>query len=318
MKEFNRMSDEEKESYMEKVIKYDEEVIPRLLRKTEAWIDSDLKEYYAGVELLTAWRKFSPMVDTLRTLNPNKYIVSLAKYIKNVRENSPLGQMRTISADDKRKFYSTVTKEEGLDEDGIRTSGSHIGKAEESWLDIDGRLPKELSQYKHLLSVHTQRETEALSDLYSAFTFNSEMAKNLALQGASKEEIASYSKAAVDAQNQISDLWEKVDAEKLVIEQNLQKGTSIAEANPANVIDPIVVTGKSRGAYTKDEIDRMINKVFATECRIARIEANQKYISRDDMKLTARTIAQKKLRIHELEAWGVTVDEKYKSGLNEE
>lgn len=315
MKEFIKMSQEEQNAYMKTLEKYDDEIIPRLMRKTEAWTASDLKEYYDGVNILTAWRKYSPQVDTLRTLNPRKYIVSLSKYIKVVRENSPLGKMKTIEANDARKFYATVTKEGEPDENGIVNSPSVNGKAENSWLDVNGRLPKELSVYKSLLSPQTQKETDKLTDLYSAFTYNSDMAKNLALNGASKEEIAPYSQKAVEAQNSISDLWEKVDAEKILIEQNMQKGKPAAEVNPANVIDPIIVPTKSPGAYTKEDIDKMMNPVFATECRIARIEANQKYISRADMKDTPKSIAQKKLRIAELEAWGVAVDEKYKVGL---
>lgn len=316
MKEFIRMTPNEQTAYMEKIDKFAEETLPRLITKTEAWLEQDLKEYYAGVELLNAWRKYTTKVQQLRSWNPRTYITTLQRYIEQVRQSSELGKLRTISANDTRKFYANVPHEQGPDQYGISGSYTPSGNVEQTWHTVDGRLPKDLSAYKHLLSPRTRQETEKFRDLYSKLTFNSEMAKTLAQKEAPKNEIAPYAQRAVEAENAIADIWEKVDIERAEIEKklNIDKDSDTPETSQGT--DPIIVPGKPKGSYTKDEIERMTDKVFATECRIARVDANQKYISRTDTKNTAKNIRQKKLRIQELEDWGIEVDEKYKEGLD--
>lgn len=316
MKEFIRMSPTEKMEYMEKIDHFAEEVLPRLLARTEVWTSLDLKDYYDGVELLTAWRRYAPQVDTFRTLSPKKYITSLQRYVEQVRNNSELGQMKTISASDKRRFYANVHKESEPDENGIIDKTPIVGKVEDTWKLVDGRLPKELALYKHLLSPRMQQESTRLPELYSEFSYASDTAKELALKGEPKEKIAVYTQRAIAAQNAISDIWEKIDIEKFAIEKEAAEGKK-PEPKTTDNVDPIVVPGKSKGSYTRQEIEQMKDPVFQTECRLARIEANQKYISREDVNLTPKNIEKRRMRIQELEEWGISVDKKYKQGLYE-
>lgn len=317
MKEFTRMTPQEQTLHIEKVDKFADGAMLRLLAKTEAWTDQDLKEYYDGVELLRAWRKYDPAIQQFRSLNPKTYITSLSRYINKVRENSPLGKMRTISANDKRLFYANVPKEQSPDKYGISPEYQKGGPVDQTWLDVEGRLPKELAAYKHLLSTRMQKESEKFPDLYSEFTYASEMAKNLAEKGSTKEDIATYTQRAVAAQNEISDLWEKIDIEKSGIEKKLREGETVNPNETADDYDPIIIPGKTKGSYTKKEIDQMKDPVFRTECRMARIDANLKYISRTDVDNTAKNRKKKRLRIEELEAWDIPVEEKYKTPLEE-
>lgn len=314
MKEFIRMSEKEKMEYMEKLDRFAEEVLPNLLVRTDVWTSLNLKEYYDGVELLTAWRKYSPQVDTFKTLSPQKYIASLQRYIDMVRSNSELGKMRTISSNDKRRFYANVHKENAPDENGLSMGEKVVGEVEDLWKPVNGRLPKELSKYIHLLSPRMQHESKRFPELYSELSYASDTAKEMALKGMPDSEVAVYTKRAVTAQNEISDLWEKIDEEKISIERKIQQGEKVKPVQSIDY-DPVIVPGKSKGSYTKDEIDRMTDPVFQTECRLSRIEANQKYISREDVTLTPKNIEKRRTRIAELEAWGVPVDDKYRIGL---
>ena len=91
-----------------------------------------------------------------------------------------------------------------------------------------------------------------------------------------------------------------------VIKQHLLNNEDIAEELKAESEKLNRVEVKSPGAYTKEEIDAMDDEEMKQNCRTARIEANKKYVRRDDVQMTDERKMEMMLRIAELVAWGET------------
>jgi hypothetical protein len=114
-----------------------------------------------------------------------------------------------------------------------------------------------------------------------------EQLKRLDAEGAAPETVQPVTKALVAQEDRIQDFYDRV-------EQYLTGRGKGAE-------NPPPPKEKPSGRYTKESIDAMTDPVFAALCKEKRIEANLKYLKREDISKPM----EKGLRQRELEEWGI-------------
>lgn len=291
------MNDDEKREYAARV-ETTHDRLSELTNRLRVWEESDLKEYHEGCDLCCAFQNYISSVEMARRSPGMKYVSVIHRYLSAIREKSELGQMKSIPADHPQKQFFAHVPTAKTDADGNEVTPASDKTPEDHITELDGRRPDHLDQYVRLLSPELQKalydpET-GLKNLYLIRAYNRNMAVTADKQGQSAEFIAPYTERTVEAEKAIRLLWARVDAEYEALEQS---GDNEPEPDGKTAAD-------AKKPLTKAEIDAMPDGEEKGMARAKRIESNRKYISRTDVKMTDKRIAELELRKRELEEWG--------------
>lgn len=299
LKSFKRMNEDEKLEYLAQVDKWTSETYPYLASLDDGWKETDMKDFDEGLKLATALQKAVPFVEQAHRYDIKRRLEKLNKILSEVRVKSGMAALRTRPASDVRRFTAVVPSEPKHDEEG-----KAIPRAPFKMPEVDGRTPEHLSQYIHLLPADLQKEAKNIDAKYAQLAHWRGRAEYAATDPrANKAIISNLAKKVVKIEGSILNFWHRVDLEYARATGKAVDEDIAAElkAESEKLNKPEV---KSAGAYTKEEIDDMDDEEMKQTCRTARIEANKKYLRRDDIQMTDERKEDFALRISELIQWG--------------
>lgn len=305
LKSYKRMNNEEQVEYLANVEKWTEETYPRLAALDDSWKEADVKDFDEGLKLATALQKAQGFISTHQRYDVKKRLEVLRKLLTEVRVKSGLAKVGPRPASDKRKFTAVVPGPPKVNEEGIEMPRKPFEMPE-----VSDRRPEHISEYIHLLPEDLRNEAKEISGLYDQLAHWRSRAEYLAVDPrADRQMVARAAKNTVKYETMILNFWQRVD---LAWEKEI-KGKTDAELmeeltrEAAQLAKPEV---KSAGEYTKAEIDAMEDEEMAENCKKARIEANKKYLRRDDTQMNDERKAQMQLRAKELVDWGLQLSMK--------
>ena len=176
--------------------------------------------------------------------------------------------------------------------------------------EVSDRRPEHISQYIHLLPENLRNESKDIAGLYDQLAHWRSRAEYLALDPrADRHMVSRAAKNTVKYESMILNFWQRVDLEYAKAVKGKEEAELMAElAREAEMLAKPEV--KSAGEYTKAEIDAMEDEEMAENCKKARIEANKKYLRRDDTQMNDERKAQMQLRASELLEWGLQLSMK--------
>ena len=176
--------------------------------------------------------------------------------------------------------------------------------------EVSDRRPEHISQYIHLLPENLRNEAKDIAGLYDQLAHWRSRAEYLALDPrADRYMVSRAAKNTVKYESMILNFWQRVDLEYAKAVKGKEEAELMAElAREAEQLAKPEV--KSAGEYTKTEIDAMEDEEMAENCKKARIEANKKYLRRDDTQMNDERKAQMQLRASELLEWGLQLSMK--------
>lgn len=301
LKSLKRMNEDEKLEYLAQVDKWTSETYPYLASLDDGWKETDMKDFDEGLKLATALQKAIPFVEQAHRYDIKRRLEKLNKILSEVRIKSGMAALRTRPASDVRRFTAVVPPEPKRDEEGKAVPRTPFKMPE-----VDGRTPDHLSQYIHLLPADLQKEAKNIDAKYAQLAHWRGRAEYAANDPrANKALISNMAKKVVKIEASILNFWHRVDVEYARATGNAVDEDIAAElkAESEKLNKPEV---KSPGAYTLDEIELMDDEEMKQTCRNARIEANKKYVRRDDVQMTDERKSEMALRISELIQWGET------------
>lgn len=304
---YRRMSDEDKLEYLAGVDKWVSETYPRLAALDDSYKETDMKDFDEGLKLASALQNAQGYLESYMRYDAKRRLNVLYKLLSEVREKSGLDKLRSRPASDKTHYTAIVPPKPKVDEDG---RPKPVRKTVEP--EVEGRRPEHLSQYEHLLPESLRKESNGLQSLYDQLRHWRGRAEYLSSDPrANKMMIANCAKKAVKLESKILNFWQRVDIEynkavgkKVDSELDEELKKEAAELNKPET--------KSAGEYTKAEIDIMEDGEQKEVCKRARLEANRKFLRREDTQMTEERKEQIKLRIVELMEWGANITEKAK------
>lgn len=308
LKPITMMNDEEKKSYLDRVVRWTDETYPQLCAMVDSYDATEVKDFDEGLKLASALVKARDFVSNAYRYDARKRLERINMLLREVREKSGLAKLTTRSADDKRHFTARITPHTAEEEDTIEQTTSNEKSEEKE--SVAGRRPEHLSQYIDMLSDGLKQEAATISSLYDMLYHWRGRAEYLADDPrATQELIAEAAQNAVKYEQRILNFWERVDAEYAK-----KTGSKVDPEYVARLDKEAVMLSKEvekkAGEYTKQEIDAMTDEEKRLACKSARILANQKFIRRSDLQMNEDRRAQIILRAKELKEWGITLSKK--------
>lgn len=305
LKSFKRMNNEEQLEYLADVEKWTEETYPRLAALDDSWKEADVKDFDEGLKLATALQKAQGFISTHQRYDVKRRLEVLRKLLTEVRVKSGLAKVGPRPAGDKRKFTAVVPGPAKVNEEGVEVPRKPFEMPE-----VSDRRPEHISQYMHLLPEDLRAEAQGISGLYDQMAHWRSRAEYLALDPrADQQMVARAAKNTVKYEERILNFWQRVD---LAYEKSTKGKTDeqLAKELAREAAEMAKPEVKSAGEYTKAEIESMEDGDQKGNCKKARIEANKKYLRRDDTQMTDDRKAQMKLRAAELVEWGIPVSKR--------
>ena len=308
MKDFQQMSSVEQKDYFERIDKWNEETFPQLLAQVTSWMNVPVKEFNEGLKLVSAIKRARPFVIAHRSYKKVDVVLNkMRSLLVEIQEKSGRSKLRTISSDDKRKWFAVTEVRSAPDENGVVT----VRKYEEP--EVDGRRPQHVSEYIHLLPKELQSKAANLKQMHMELAMYRGEAEELSKDAhATKEQVAEKARKAVDTEQCIRLLYATLDAA-----YKKATGKKMTEDEQALLMEEEQpVSFKRAGEYTKEEIDAMAPGKMKDELVSARIDADKRYLRRD-VKVTDEYKKQLEIRTKELLEWGVEIGDKGKQKLAE-
>lgn len=261
-----------------------------LIRRTEAWLANDIKEYRSGVALLQEWIYEDVNVRMIRNGDPKRFTGILTEMLTRLKEitNYP----RLIDSKEKaEKLYIAKLPAPKAKE----IPGEQLQPPSEPPV-----MPEAWSRYAHFDTYKDRLSPELrqigekkIPDMFLNWQRLHGLLKEYDKRDAMPEEIAPVL-ADIDAQvNEIQSVYDS-------FEQYMTGGSQKEQPKTVSTTDI-----KPTGNFTKEEIERMPDAVFAAQCKMLRIEANKKYLKRKDIRNQKGT----DLRRRELEEWGIETND---------
>lgn len=294
------MDDKERLEYLANVEKWTEKTYPRLAALDDSWKESDMKDYFSGLELVSALQKAQGFLASHMRYDAKKRLEVLNRLLIEVREKAG---MKRITH--KVKHTAVVPGPAKVNEEGVEVPRKPFEMPE-----VSDRRPEHISQYMHLLPEELRAEAQGISGLYDQMAHWRSRAEYLALDPrADQQMVARAAKNTVKYEERILNFWQRVD---LAYEKSTKGKTDeqLAKELAREAAEMAKPEVKSAGEYTKAEIEAMEEGGQKEGCRKARIEANKKYLRRDDTQMTDDRKAQMKLRAAELVEWGIPVSKR--------
>lgn len=260
-----------------------------LRKRTDAWLQTDIKEYNSGVKLLQEWLHDDFMVRQFVKGTPVRYSQNLRTVLNKLKEitNYP----RLIDTKEKRdKLYIAnlpVDKDKQLPQT-IRKEEIAPPPVKAEWdryADLDSYYPR--------LSTELQKKADGLSDMFLNRRRLHELVKRYSKENVQPELIESTLEELSNQENAIQDIYDSFE-----VFFNAPEKTE----NESQYFE-VPKGSKPSGTFTKEQIERMEDPVFKALCKEKRIEANKKYINRKDV----NNPSEVELRKQELDEWEVPV-----------
>lgn len=294
LKSYKRMDEKEKLEYLANVEKWTEETYPRLAALDDSWKEADMKDYFSGLELVSALQKAQGFLASHMRYDAKKRLEVLNRLLIEVRTKAG---MKRISH--QVKHTALVPGPAKVNEEGVEVPRKPFEMPE-----VSDRRPEHISQYIHLLPENLRNEAKDIAGLYDQLAHWRSRAEYLALDPrADRHMVSRAAKNTVKYESMILNFWQRVDLEYAKAVKGKEEAELMAElAREAEMLAKPEV--KSAGEYTKVEIDAMEDEEMAENCKKARIEANKKYLRRDDTQMNDERKAQMQLRASELLEWG--------------
>ena len=300
LKSYKRMDEKEKLEYLANVEKWTEETYPRLAALDDSWKEADMKDYFSGLELVSALQKAQGFLASHMRYDAKKRLEVLNRLLIEVRTKAG---MKRISH--QVKHTALVPGPAKVNEEGVEVPRKPFEMPE-----VSDRRPEHISQYIHLLPENLRNESKGIAGLYDQLAHWRSRAEYLALDPrADRHMVSRAAKNTVKYESMILNFWQRVDLEYAKAVKGKEEAELMAElAREAEQLAKPEV--KSAGEYTKAEIDAMEDEEMAENCKKARIEANKKYLRRDDTQMNDERKAQMQLRAGELLEWGLQLSMK--------
>lgn len=300
LKSYKRMDEKEKLEYLANVEKWTEETYPRLAALDDSWKEADMKDYFSGLELVSALQKAQGFLASHMRYDAKKRLEVLNRLLIEVRTKAG---MKRISH--QVKHTALVPGPAKINEEGVEVPRKPFEMPE-----VSDRRPEHISQYIHLLPENLRNEAKDIAGLYDQLAHWRSRAEYLALDPrADRHMVSRAAKNTVKYESMILNFWQRVDLEYAKAVKGKEETELMAElAREAERLAKPEV--KSAGEYTKAEIDAMEDEEMAENCKKARIEANKKYLRRDDTQMNDERKAQMQLRAKELLDWGLQLSMK--------
>ena len=300
LKSYKRMDEKEKLEYLANVEKWTEETYPRLAALDDSWKEADMKDYFSGLELVSALQKAQGFLASHMRYDAKKRLEVLNRLLIEVRTKAG---MKRISH--QVKHTALVPGPAKVNEEGVEVPRKPFEMPE-----VSDRRPEHISQYIHLLPENLRNEAKDIAGLYDQLAHWRSRAEYLALDPrADRYMVSRAAKNTVKYESMILNFWQRVDLEYAKAKKGKEDAELMAElAREAEMLAKPEV--KSAGEYTKAEIDAMEDEEMAENCKKARIEANKKYLRRDDTQMNDERKAQMQLRAGELLEWGLQLSMK--------
>ena len=300
LKSYKRMDEKEKLEYLANVEKWTEETYPRLAALDDSWKEADMKDYFSGLELVSALQKAQGFLASHMRYDAKKRLEVLNRLLIEVRTKAG---MKRISH--QVKHTALVPGPAKVNEEGVEVPRKPFEMPE-----VSDRRPEHISQYIHLLPENLRNESKDIAGLYDQLAHWRSRAEYLALDPrADRHMVSRAAKNTVKYESMILNFWQRVDLEYAKAVKGKEEAELMAElAREAEMLAKPEV--KSAGEYTKAEIDAMEDEEMAENCKKARIEANKKYLRRDDTQMNDERKAQMQLRASELLEWGLQLSMK--------
>ena len=305
LKSYKRMNDDERIEYLADVEKWTEDTYPRLAALDDSWKEADVKDFDEGLKLATALQKAQGFLGTHQRYDVSRRLEVLRKLLTEVRVKSGLSKIGPRPASDKRKFTAVVPGPARVNEEGVEVPRKPFEMPE-----VSDRRPEHISQYMHLLPEDLRGEAHGISMLYDQMAHWRSRAEYLSMDPrADQQMVARAAKNTVKYEERILNFWHRVD---LAYEKSTKGKTDeqLAKELAKEAAEMAKAEVKSPGEYTKDEIEAMEEGEQKDNCRKARIEANKKYLRRDDTQINEERKAQMKLRAAELVEWGIPISKR--------
>lgn len=302
LKSFKRMNENEQLDYLSRVERWTEETYPRLAALTDAWTDTDIKDYDDGLRLATALQKAQGFIATHQRYDAKRRLEVLNKLLREVRLKSDLGKTPWRLSTDTRRYMAVVPAPAKVDEDG-KPVAKPQAKAEE----VAGRRPDQLKEYIHLLPKELQDEAKGVDDMYLRLAMLRNQLELLAANPNANQSMTSLAAKKVVAQEKkILNLWQRVD-----LAYNKATGHQIDEDELKKLgKEAADMEKKPTSEYTFADIEAMPDGDEKETLKRARIEADKKYLRRSDSQMTDERKAQIAQRVTELLAWGQSISER--------
>ncbi|MBO5080484.1 MAG: hypothetical protein J6B82_06335 [Bacteroidaceae bacterium] len=300
LKSYKRMDEKEKLEYLANVEKWTEETYPRLAALDDSWKEADMKDYFSGLELVSALQKAQGFLASHMRYDAKKRLEVLNRLLIEVRTKAG---MKRISH--QVKHTALVPGPAKVNEEGVEVPRKPFEMPE-----VSDRRPEHISQYIHLLPENLRNEAKDIAGLYDQLAHWRSRAEYLALDPrADRYMVSRAAKNTVKYESMILNFWQRVDLEYAKAKKGKEDAELMAElAREAEMLAKPEV--KSAGEYTKAEIDAMEDEEMAENCKKARIEANKKYLRRDDTQMNDERKVQMQLRASELLEWGLQLSMK--------
>lgn len=300
LKSYKRMDEKEKLEYLANVEKWTEETYPRLAALDDSWKEADMKDYFSGLELVSALQKAQGFLASHMRYDAKKRLEVLNRLLIEVRTKAG---MKRISH--QVKHTALVPGPAKVNEEGVEVPRKPFEMPE-----VSERRPEHISQYIHLLPENLRNESKDIAGLYDQLAHWRSRAEYLALDPrADRHMVSRAAKNTVKYESMILNFWQRVDLEYAKAVKGKEEAELMAElAREAEQLAKPEV--KSAGEYTKAEIDAMEDEEMAENCKKARIEANKKYLRRDDTQMNDERKSQMQLRAKELLEWGLQLSMK--------
>ena len=259
-----------------------------LRARTQAWIDTDMKEYKSGLSLLIEWTSSRSFIEQFQYGSPGRYISSLTNVLRKLKEMTNYPKLINTVELQKRPYLAEIPVNVVPDTPEAKARPVILPPpVPEKWnryASFDSykdKLPKQLRQ----------QGEEWLATWFNKRRHLHDLAKNQEAQGVNKTVIA---KTLEDLSKQNDEIERFYDA----VEAALSGKEEESSSNECNI---------PTGRFTKAQIDDMLDPEFKAACKLKRIEANTKYITRND--INTKNPEERELRIRELREWGIDVEE---------
>jgi hypothetical protein len=285
-------------SYEEKLLLLDRadawmEAYPSLRAAVSSWEDAPVKDFDDGLLLCSCLRRAHSFIEDAYKFNALKCLdminLTLEEVVRIARPSGP----RTESEKATKKIKAFVPKAPAPDEDGVvvkRTEAERLAMDEE--MASDKYRPQNLADYIQLLPQSLQAEARDVKKRYytplrEARVRLESLTENPDATDEQRAEAANRLAAADDA---LAEFWQRVDKAYRVV-----SGTATTDDDKS----------KKLSDFTKAEIEAIEDEQQREHLKVARIDADKKYLRRSDLPEGDDTASELSLRAAELIAWGV-------------
>ena len=263
-------------------------------KKVDAAMNTDIKEYHSLLELLLEVSDDRAMNRQFEWGDPARYIGRLKSVLSRLKKLSKYPKLIDSPELRDKKYFAEIplhTESQIPDASPVQPVPVQETTGKWSrWLKFD--------TYKDLLSSELKKEGEGLGELFTQRRYYHDLMKNQEKEGVDPKEISRTVENLKQANSRIEDYFDRVEA--------FMNGTDQTEQDELK----LRANGKPSGSFSKEEIDQMMSysPEFAGACKMKRMEANRKYLSRTDLK-NPKDPDEILLRFRELKEWGMDVSQ---------